>query len=176
MPSTELEQIPDPWEKLETETSDAFFAFSEYCKLGPSRTLRKVSSHLGISHDSIKAYSRQNKWVERSKAYDIACNELVPTDQALSPTETLAHHYAVGRIMLDLGIKAINMKKPGTIKPSDAIKLISEGSKMQRDAMGMNQAGVNININAGSVDAVNDLINDIENAIEGEIVGEEEDE
>lgn len=170
MTSTELEEIPDPWERLSDETKDAYFAFTEYCKMGPSRSLRKIAAHLGISYDSVKAYSRQNKWVERSKEYDVACEPLVPSDQVLSPTETLAYQYAVGAAMLDLGIKAINMKKPGTIKTSDAIKLIDRGSDLQRKAIGMDQAGVNININHSSVDAVNELIE----MIEGEIVEDDE--
>lgn len=167
--STELTEIPDPWERLPQEDRNAYFAFTEYCKLGPSRTLRRVSSHVGISYDSIKGYSKQNQWVERSKLYDDACNSLVPTDEVISPSETLAHQYAVGKIMLELGFKAINLKKPGTIKVADAIKLIDRGAELQRKAQGLDQAGVNININHSSVDAVNDLIS----MIEAEVIDDE---
>lgn len=160
--SKELEQTNDPLDKRVDESKEAYFAFVEYCKLGPSRTLRRISSHLGISYDTIKLFSRTNAWVERSKAYDLACNQLVPTEKALSPTETLAFQYAVGQIMLDLGIKAINLKKPGTIKVSDAIKLIDRGADLQRKAQGLDNPNLNININTGSVDAVNELIDMIE--------------
>lgn len=170
MTSTELEYVPDPWDRLEDETQQAYFAFVEYCKLGPSRTLRRLSTHLGISYDSVKMYSRSHKWVDRTKAYDGACNELVPSEDSLSPTETLAFQYAVGKAMLELGIKAINLKKPSSIKVSDAIKLIDRGADMQRKAQGLDTPGVNININSNSVDAVNELIS----MIEGEIIEEDE--
>lgn len=153
---------PDPWERLETETAAEYTAFAEFCKLGPSRSLRKLSSHLGVSYDTVKIYSRKNKWVDRSKAIDIAANELVPTDVSMSPTETMAYQFMVGKAMLELGIKAINLKKPGTIKVADAIKLIDKGSELQRKAQGLDTPGVQINLNSKGFEAVQELIEFIE--------------
>lgn len=160
----------DPWERLETETSAEFFAFSEFCKLGPSRSLRKVSSHLGVSYDTIKLYNKKHAWMERSKAIDLAASSLVPTDIEMSPTETMAFQFAVGKAMLELGIKSINLKKPGTIKVSDAIKLIDKGSELQRKAQGLDGSGVTLNLNSKGFEAVHDLLS----MIEGEIVDADE--
>lgn len=159
----------DPWDRLETETATEYAAFSEFCKLGPKRTLRTLSSHMGISYDTVKLYSRKNKWIDRSKSIDLAANELIPTDITMSPTETLAFQYAVGSAMLELGIKAINLKKPGTIKVSDAIKLIDKGAEMQRKGQGLDQPGVNIHINSKGFEAVKQMLDE---EIEGWVVDE----
>lgn len=172
----ELVPTSDPWERLETETSTEYVAFSEFCKIGPSRSLRKLSSHLGISYDLVKTYNKKNKWLERAKSMDLAANSLVPTDIDMSPTETMAFQFAVGKAMLELGIKSINLKKPGTIKVADAIKLIDKGSELQRKAQGLDGPGVLININSKGFEAVEGLLNDIEGwAIQGGVTDDSED-
>lgn len=156
--SEELTTTRDPWERLDAESSQEYIAFCEYCKMGPSRSLRKVSSHLGTSYDTIKIYSRNHRWVERAKAMDVAANGLVPADVDMSPTETMAFQFAVGKAMLELGVRAINLKKPGTIKVSDAIKLIDKGAEMQRKAQGIDSPGVQININGKGFEAVEEML------------------
>lgn len=168
-----IQTAPDPWERLEDESSQEYFAFAEYCKMGPSRSLRKIAAHLGVSYDTIKVYSRKNRWVERSKAMDVAANALVPTDIDMSPTETMAFQFAVGKAMLELGVRAINLKKPGSIKVSDAIKLIDKGAEMQRKAQGIDSPGVQININGKGFQAVEDMIQEIEAL--GEEIEEDDD-
>jgi len=165
--SEELVPASDPWERLEVETAAEWTAFSEYCKLGPSRSIPKLASHLGVSRDTVKIYSRKNKWVERSKQLDIAANAFVPTDIDMSPTQTLAFQWTAGQIMLDLGVKAINLIKPGSIKVSDAIKLIDKGAELQRKAQGLDTPGMQISLNSKGFEAVEELFN---RYIEGEVV------
>lgn len=153
---------PDPWERLEEETAQEYTAFTEYCKIGPSRSLRKLSTHMGISHDTVKIYSRKNQWVKRAKAMDLAASQLVPTDIDMSPTETMAFQFAVGKAMLDLGIRALALKKPGQIKTTDIIKLIDKGSELQRKAQGIDTPGVQVNINSKGFEAVKDLLDELE--------------
>lgn len=163
MSGTDLEPVgPDPWEKLVGEDSNSYFIFTEFCKLGPKRTLRAVSRNLGVSYDTVKATAKKHSWLDRAKEYDLVCNELVPSDNALAPSETLAFQYAVGTALLDLGIKAIKLKRPGDIKVTDAIKLVEKGADLQRKAQGLDTPGVSININTGNLDAVNDLIDVLE--------------
>lgn len=103
---------------------------------------------------------------------DVAANALVPTDVDMSPSETLAFQFAVGKAMLELGIRAINLKKPGTIKVADAIKLIDKGSDLQRKAQGLDSPNFQLNINSKGFEAVQDLVD----MIEGHVVAEGEDE
>lgn len=80
----------------------------------------------------------------------------------MSPTETMAFQFAVGKAMLDLGIRAINLKSPNKIKVSDAIKLIDKGSELQRKAQGLDTPGVQINLNSKGFEAVQELLDFIE--------------
>lgn len=165
----ELTEIPDPWEPLPGETTQSYFAFTEYCKMGPSRTLRKVATHLGMSQDAVKSLSKTYSWVERSKAYDSVSLALVPVEA--TPGETLAHQYSTGKLLLDFGLKALELKKPGQVKASDIVKIVESGIKMMKDSQGLNTPGVNININSAPVEAVNELIGEI---LEAEIVSEDD--
>lgn len=164
-------EAPDPWERLETETAAEYTSFSEFCKLGPSRSLRKLSSHLGISYDTVKIYSRKNNWIARSKALDVASSEIIAGDIDMSPSETMARQYAVGQAMLELGIKALDFKKPGSISVANAIKLIDKGADLQRKAQGLDTPGVNIHFNSKGFEAVEQMFNDY---LEGEVVEDDE--
>lgn len=162
--------VPDPWERLETETATEYAAFSEYCKMGPSRSLRRVSNLTNVSYDTVKLYSRKNKWIDRSKAMDATASQLIPQDIDMTPTETMAFQFAVGKAMLDLGIKGLEFKKPGSIKVADLIKLIDKGSELQRKAQGLDGPGVQININSKGFEAVKQML---EEEIEGSVIDDE---
>jgi hypothetical protein len=67
-----------PWERLPTETSSAFTAFTLYRDMGRERSLDKVGLELSKKAKSRKrartghicVWARDNRWVERARAYD----------------------------------------------------------------------------------------------------------
>lgn len=163
----------DPWQQLDQESNAEYHAFSQYCSMGPSRTLKRLAAHVGISHEQARQHSRKHKWVDRAKLFDQAANELVPTDIDMSLQETQAFQFAVGKAMLELGIRAINLKRPGSLSAKDAISLIKQGSDMQRKVLGLDNPNVQINITGGKsfgeIDALFDELEELESvAVEDE--------
>lgn len=151
----------DPWNKKESETDSEYKAFEEYCKIGSERSYRITASTTGHSLSTIQSYARKHKWATRAKQYDMACLQLVPLEA--SPSETLAIQYAAGKIMLDLGLQAIQLKDPRSIRMQEAIKLAKLGSDLQRTALGIDDGNTfNINLNGAGLDALNEIIGEIE--------------
>lgn len=66
------------WERQPGESAKAYHAFCCYRDLGPrDRSLRRVAKtlgHRGLSH--IERWSSQNRWLERTAAYDDHLDEL----------------------------------------------------------------------------------------------------
>jgi hypothetical protein len=140
--------------------------------MGSKRGYRAAAAHLGWTHSSVVTIAKKHKWHRRALAYDSASNQLVPSDE-INPQETLAFQHMVGTAMLDMGIKAIQLKNPGSIKTADAIKLVTAGAELQRKGAGVDRPDVQINFNGQSIDALNHILESLE--LEGSVVEETED-
>lgn len=169
-----LEQslINDPWKRGDGESAADYSMFTEYCKLGSSRrSHRLLAAHLGIGIDRIRSAAKKNAWLERADQWDRASNDLTPI--ALSLEDTLAFQAMIGKAMLDMGIAALQLKNPGSMKTADVVRLLKEGSDMQRRAMGLNDT-VNVNIETNAVQKINSLLGEI-GMIEAEAVEDDDD-
>jgi hypothetical protein len=163
----------DPWSQQDGETTADYALFSEYCKLGVRRTRRMLGAHLGISPARLSTIARANDWDARAEAYDKACHMLVPTSDGISLEDTLAYQYAVGKMMLDMGISALQLKNPASMRTADIIKLLRDGSEIQRKAAGVNDT-VNITIQSNAVGKINSLLDELGVELEGEVIDEDD--
>lgn len=172
MTGTDLSNLPNPWEQLPDEGGAEYQAFTEFCKLGPTRSLRRVQSRIGISYDLTRQWGKKYNWNQRAQALDAETLKIKPQDIKMEVHDTLQFQYAVGTIMLQMGFSAVQLANPKNVKMKDAIRLIEKGAELQREGLGINNSnpGITINVAPESVTAVNDLIGMIEgNAIEDSI-------
>lgn len=122
------------------------------------------------------SWSRKYNWTQRAESLDAELLKIKPADIKMEVHDTLQFQYAVGSVMLQLGLNAIQVSNPKNVKMKDAIRLVQIGSELQREGLGINNSnpGITINVAPESVTAVNDLIGMIEgNAIEEESRDEE---
>jgi len=161
----------DPWSQLRNEDTADYAAFAEFCKLGTRRSNRVLASHLGVSIQKVNAIARKNDWVARADAYDRACNELHPSADDMSLEDTLAFQYAVGKAMLDMGVTALQLKNPASMRTADIVKLLQQGSEIQRKAAGITDT-VSVKVESDAVSTINKLLEDI---IDLEVEEEDED-
>lgn len=68
-------RLPPPgadlsWERMPNESSKAYEAFLEYCKLGPARTLTEVGQRLHKSRTLCGTWSGRWQWQLRVRRYD----------------------------------------------------------------------------------------------------------
>ena len=172
---TDIEKRPhDPWSKTDAETTADYSAFVSYCRLGPRRNVKKLAFELGTTSDYYTALARRHSWKKRATAYDEACNNLVPGAEEMDVHDTNVWHFAVGKALIDLGVRAFEMKNPGQIRSADATKLIALGIKSQREATGQESGHVKVTVNTKSVEKLNEILEEIE-IVEAEEVPEEQD-
>ena len=62
---------PKPWEPQEGESIDAFTAAQHYFTLGAERSLAKVGQKCGKNTSLIERWSKEWRWVERARNYDL---------------------------------------------------------------------------------------------------------
>jgi hypothetical protein len=68
-PSTATPKPKNLWDRLPSETADAYAAFTTYLELGVGATLQQVAQKLGTTLESIKHHSSRHSWMERAAAY-----------------------------------------------------------------------------------------------------------
>lgn len=176
MTGTDLSNIPNPWEQLPDESGAEYQAFTEFCKLGPTRSVRRVHPRIGVSYSLALSWSRKYNWTQRAELLDTETLKIQPQDVKMEVHDTLQFQYAVGSVMLQIGLNAIQVSNPKNVQMKDAIRLVQIGSELQREGLGINNnnPGITINVQPESINAVNDLIGMIEgNAIEEVEDGEE---
>lgn len=153
------------WDQLPDETDVQYVAFTQYCKMGQWRDLKKLGTRIDIPPAKLAKISDEHDWPARAREYDRACQGATPDDRDMSPMETLAFQFAAGHAMMELGISAIALKNPSQIKTSDALKLVKEGADLKRSAIGVNDGGVQINVSIESVDRMNEMIEYLDAAV-----------
>ncbi len=93
--------------QLDTESSKAYAAFTEYCLLGDGRGLRDVAQKLNKSVTIMGRWSTHFKWVERVKRYDQAvAQELADEHERLAKDQLQKHHDRYGKSGRELHVIA----------------------------------------------------------------------
>lgn len=62
--------MPKPWERQPGETMLAFQAFSEYLRLGATRSAPEVAANLGKGLLALRKWQERHGWVERATQWD----------------------------------------------------------------------------------------------------------
>jgi hypothetical protein len=148
------------WEKGEKESRRNYELFKAYCKLGPDRTIAKLSNQIGIKATTIAGISQQNSWQKRSVAYDEMVLKLRPSLDKVTVENSREAQLVAGRILLDLGLKSIELKNPSLISIDQATKILTAGAELERKALG--EADVRVEISGNDMSRVQNLIEELE--------------
>lgn len=73
---------PASWEQQPDEGSLAYAAFERYCTLGSQRSLRRVAEATGHRPALINRWSREHRWQQRVRQYDLLYGGQEATPQA----------------------------------------------------------------------------------------------
>lgn len=123
-----------PWERHETESSQAYARFVLYRNTPPSeRSIRKV----GVSMQLAARWSRKFQWVKRALAYDDWQLEL--SDQLTNRAILWHRHQLVrfGSRSLDKAIAAIDKVDETKLSVNEIGDLAKVGSQLARTALGL---------------------------------------
>jgi hypothetical protein len=68
--------MPEPWERLDGESVQAFEGFALYRDMGVERSLAKVAARLGKSKALMDRWSARDRWVARADSWDVEADRL----------------------------------------------------------------------------------------------------
>lgn len=166
--STELELIHTDetpvYHRLAGEPIEAYEAFVEWCKVPySSRNLGNFLRRTAYPQKLIRKLMDEWRWEARANAFDNDSLQLRPDPTSMDEEVALAGQMSAAATLLDLGLRAIEVKNPALISADKALKLVEKGVEIQRRALG--QADLNIQFTVDDMTRVNRLW--------GEVMGEE---
>lgn len=99
--------ITDVFDRIDGESAKQYQHFLEYCKLGPGRTLEKLSKKVGISEAYGSKMSAANNWKLRSVAYDQEQNRIFFEELKIEVREGAKDVAKLGRVLQSKAVEAL---------------------------------------------------------------------
>lgn len=132
--------IPEPWERRESESTKAYEAFCIYRDMGRERSLAKVAEKQQKSGSLIGRWSRENDWVNRAAKWDDEQErlerEIAQREQTKAIREMRKRHADLAEAMLVKSAKALKKIPVEEIKPQDISRMVDIASKLERISRG----------------------------------------
>ena len=132
-----------PWERRPSETNKQWLAFVTYRDLGPARTLGEVSRILYPGRrrtrrpiGRVVAWSSQNNWVERARAWDAEQDRINREAQSKARLEMTERHL---QQLVGLQTKAVQRllaMRPDELRPGEVLEYLERAMKLERTIRG----------------------------------------
>lgn len=127
----------EPWERQEGEGPEAFEAFSVYRDMGPTRSIRAACRHIGKARSLLGEWSVKWSWAIRATAYDVDVAKRSALEQKDAAEKARKKHATIGSLLQQKALQALQDLDAGRLKPSDLIRMMELGVRMERDALGL---------------------------------------
>lgn len=163
------------YQRRPDESASHYEAFVEWCRIPPSsRNLGNFCRRTNFPAKMVKKLYVQWQWEDRARAFDADSIALRPDPASMDDEAALAGQMAAATTLLELGLRAIELKNPSLIPVDKAIKLVEKGVEVQRRALG--QADLNVQFSVDDMSRVNRLIEELDgDVVDAEVVPDPED-
>ena len=120
-------------------------AFNLYIEMGSDRTVEKVADQLKIPVNTVRAWCRISKWVDKAKHREMdEANAVLARIPIENAKEARERQIRLGKVMQHVGMTAIKDLR-GKIKTiGDAQKLVSAGVKIENEARADEKSNIHI--------------------------------
>lgn len=150
----------EAFDRQDGESAEEYELFTEYCRIPPSsRNMRNLSRRISVPSTRLSFLSKKWNWINRAAAFDNASLALRPDPTSMDEEASLAAQLAASAALLDLGLRAIELKDPSRIPVTKANELVKSALEIQRRALG--EADITVQVNHDDLKRVNDLIGDL---------------
>lgn len=137
MPKRKAEVVNEPWERQQSESEEAYEAFSVYrdmlSKTG-KRSTAKVGQELGKSKTLMDNWCKRWNWVERARTWDNELARQGKEQAAKDAREMQQRHVKIAKKMQLKALEALETLDPEMLDGNIVVKLIVEGTKLERSA------------------------------------------
>jgi hypothetical protein len=124
-----------PWERQKGESSQAFEAFDLYLKMGAERSLRKVAQELHKSCTLISRWNTAWSWQSRCREYDNALKREEFAKAKKEQKKMQDRQILIASLMQQKAVEALKSLDPGSLKPGEILRFITEGAKLETASM-----------------------------------------
>ncbi len=135
-----------PWERQDGETEKQFEAFVLYRDMGADRGIRKVAQKLDKQPSYISKIASRKFWVDRVTKYDRYLDEKRREEREAEIEKMNERHARIGKTLQSKGIERLQTIDVKTLTPSELLRYVELGVKIERMAMGeadTEEAGAN---------------------------------
>lgn len=129
-----------PWERQDGETDRQFEAFSIYRDMGADRGIRKVAQKLDKQPSYISKIASRWFWVDRVTKYDRYLDEKRRVEREAEIEKMNERHVKIGKTLQSKAIERLQTIDVSTFTPSELLRYVELGVKIERGAMGETDA------------------------------------
>lgn len=162
------ERLPTEYElyqRREDESPEEYELFTEWARIPPSsRSVPNMARRTAVPLKKLKQLLERHEWETRAVAFDNAALALRPDPRTMDEEAAITAQVAASQILLDLGLRAIELKNPALISVDKASNLIKSAIELQRKALG--QADLTVHVTGEDMSRVNELIGEVFDAEE----------
>ncbi len=127
---------PEPWERQEHESAQAFQAFAEYRDMGAERSLVKVAQKVGKSKALMERWSKRWQWVYRADAWDDELDRQTRQELQKGITDMRKNHVGIAKAMLVKSLQALQRIPIDELAPRDISTMVDVAAKLERISRG----------------------------------------
>lgn len=127
---------PEPWERQESESAQAFQGFALYRDMGAGRSLAKVAQELGKSKALMERWSVRWQWGQRAEAWDEELDRQLRRELTKGVVEMRKNHADIARAMLSKSLEALQRIPIEKMGPKDIATMVDVASKLERISRG----------------------------------------
>lgn len=156
------------------ESAAHYEMFVEWCRIPPSsRNLGNYCRRTGYPPKLVRKVFSNWSWEDRSRAFDNDSIALRPDPASMDDEAAIAGQMAAASSLLELGLRAIELKNPSLISADKALKLVEKGVEIQRRALG--QADLNVQFTVDDMSRVNRMLEELDgDVVDAEVVPDAE--
>lgn len=127
---------PNPWERQDGESSQAYQAFLIYRDLGPGRTFAAVAEKSKKCDSLIRKWKRRWNWRERADAWDVEMDRQTCEELRKGIAKMRKEHTGIAKAMLVKSLKALQRIPEDELTPRDITTMVDVASKLERISRG----------------------------------------
>lgn len=129
-------QVREPWDRLENESTKAYEAFVEYRNMGRCRSHAKVAKVLGKSTNLMNRWGSLYNWTDRAARWDDEQDRLARQAQLDEIKKMRKRHADLANAMLVKAAKALQRIPEDEIKAGDVSRMVETAAKLERISRG----------------------------------------
>ena len=145
---------PQPWDRLDGEPKRMWELFCIYRDKGLTRSVTQMADELNRSRSTLATYSSRYAWVIRAAAYDAELDRQQQLALIEDRKAAARKHYATAKTIQGKAVQQLVQLDPATLTNMELIKYIEAATRMEREALNMDQRQVDVTVN-GTVATVN---------------------